>query len=90
MMHESGILDCENIEQQLLVISKVMEHRNVQNIGNGMKKLGMFGRVVDSGVAELTGHEIRLFTEYNEFIGRASTFEEEWKAQNGFDDDDEF
>lgn len=90
MMHESGILDCENIEQQLLVISKVMEHRNVQNIGNGMKKLGMFGRVVDSGVAELTGHDIRLFTEYNEFIGRASTFEEEWKAQNGFDDDDEF
>lgn len=86
MLYESGLLNAETIEQRLLIISKILEHRNVQEIGNGMKKLSMFGRVVDRLSPEDTGHDIRLYTEYNEFIGRASAFEEEYMAQ--FDDEE--
>ena len=89
MLYESGLLDAETIEQKLLIISKILEHRNVREIGNGMKKLSMFGRVVDRLAPEDTGHEVRLYTEYNEFIGRASAFEEEYMANMEDDYDDE-
>lgn len=89
MLYESGLLDAETIEQKLLIISKILEHRNVREIGNGMKKLSMFGRVVDRLDPEDTGHDVRLYTEYNEFIGRASTFEEEYMANMEDDYDDE-
>nr|DAR94933.1 MAG TPA: hypothetical protein [Caudoviricetes sp.] len=89
MLHEAGLLDAETIEQRLLIISKVMEHRNVQDLGQGMHKLGMFGRVVDQLSPEHTGREIRLYNEYNEFLSRATTFEEEWKEANGIDDDED-
>lgn len=89
MLYESGLLDAETIEQKLLIISKILEHRNVRDIGNGMKKLSMFGRVVDRLDPEDTGHDVRLYTEYNEFIGRASTFEEEYMANMEDDYDDE-
>ena len=87
MLYESGLLDAETIEQRLLIINKILEHRNVREIGNGMKKLSMFGRVVDKLSPEDTGHDIRLYTEYNEFIGRASSFEEEYMAQFGDEDE---
>ena len=89
MLYESGLLDAETIEQKLLIISKILEHRNVREIGNGIKKLSMFGRVVDRLAPEDTGHEVRLYTEYNEFIGRASAFEEEYMANMEDDYDDE-
>ena len=87
MLYESGLLEAETIEQRLLIINKILEHRNVREIGNGMKKLSMFGRVVDKLSPEDTGHDIRLYTEYNEFIGRASSFEEEYMAQFGDEDE---
>ena len=76
MMHEAGLLDAETIEQRLLIIAKIMEHRNVQDLANGMKKIGMFGKVVPKLSLDDTGHDVRLFDEYNEFLSRATTFEE--------------
>lgn len=78
MMHEAGLLDVETIEQRLLIIAKIMEHRNVQDLANGMKKIGMFGKVVPKLSLDDTGHDVRLFDEYNEFLSRATTFEEEY------------
>ena len=90
MLYNSGLLDCETIEQKLLIIGKILEHRNVQNVPNSpMKKLSMFGRVVDHLEPNDTGFDVRLFIEYNEFIGRASDFEEYFKEMNGIDDDEE-
>ena len=89
MLYNSGILYCETIEQKLLIISKILEHRNVRNVPNSpMLKLSMFGRVVDRLEPNDTGFDVRLFTEYNEFIGRASDFEEYFKEMNGIDDEE--
>ena len=89
MLYNSGLLDCETIEQKLLIISKILEHRNVRNVPNSpMLKLSMFGRVVDRLEPNDTGFDVRLFTEYNEFIGRASDFEEYFKEMNGIDDEE--
>ena len=90
MLYESGILNAENIEQKLLIISKVLQHRNVQVIPNSsMKKLGMFGRVVEVVEDTDTGFDVRLYNEYNEFLGRAIDFEEAWREQYGDDEEDE-
>ena len=90
MLYESGILNAENIEQKLLIISKVLQHRNVQVIPNSsMKKLGMFGRVVEIVEDTDTGFDVRLYNEYNEFLGRAIDFEEAWREQYGDDEEDE-
>ena len=86
MMHEAGLLDAETIEQRLLIITKIMEHRNVQDLANGMKKVGMFGKVVSQLSPDDTGHDVRLFDEYNEFLNRATDFEEEYLYTN----DDEY
>ena len=89
MLYNSGLLDCETIEQKLLIIAKILEHRNIQSIPNSpMKKLSMFGRVVDRLEPNDTGFDVRLFIEYNEFIGRASDFEEYFKEVNGIDDEE--
>lgn len=90
MLYESGILNAENIEQKLLIISKVLQHRNVQNIQNSsMKKLGMFGRVVEHVSDTDTGLDVRLYNEYNEFLSRAIDFEEAYLEQYGDDEEDE-
>lgn len=90
MLYESGILNAENIEQKLLIISKVLQHRNVQNIQNSsMKKLGMFGRVVEHVSDTDTGFDVRLYNEYNEFLSRAIDFEEAYLEQYGDDEEDE-
>lgn len=90
MLYESGILNAENIEQKLLIISKVLQHRNVQNIQNSsMKKLGMFGRVVEYVSDTDTGFDVRLYNEYNEFLSRAIDFEEAYLEQYGDDEEDE-
>lgn len=90
MLYESGILNAENIEQKLLIISKVLQHRNVQNIQNSsMKKLGMFGRVVENVSDTDTGFDVRLYNEYNEFLSRAIDFEEVYLEQYGDDEEDE-
>lgn len=90
MLYESGILNTENIEQKLLIISKVLQHRNVQNIQNSsMKKLGMFGRVVERVEDTDTGFDVRLYNEYNEFLSRAIDFEEAYLEQYGDDEEDE-
>lgn len=88
MMHEAGLLDAETIEQRLLIIAKIMEHRNVQDLANGMKKIGMFGKVVPKLSLDDTGHDVRLFDEYNEFLSRATSFEEEYMSASEDDDDD--
>lgn len=93
MMHEAGLLDAETIEQRLLIITKIMEHRNVQDLANGMKKIGMFGKVVPQLSPDDTGHDVRLFDEYNEFLNRATDFEEEYLYTNDDEDldiDDEY
>lgn len=87
MMHEAGLLDAETIEQRLLIITKIMEHRNVQDLANGMKKIGMFGKVVPELSLDDTGHDVRLFDEYNEFLSRATSFEEAYMQASGDDDD---
>lgn len=90
MLYESGILNAANIEQKLLIISKVLQHRNVQNIQNSsMKKLGMFGRVVECVEDADTGFDVRLYNEYNEFLSRAIDFEEAYLEQYGDDEEDE-
>ncbi len=90
MLYESGILNAENIEQKLLIISKVLQHRNVQNIQNSsMKKLGMFGRVVENVSDTDTGFDVRLYNEYNEFLSRAIDFEEVYLEQYCDDEEDE-
>ena len=54
-----------------------------------MKKLGMFGRVVENVSDTDTGFDVRLYNEYNEFLSRAIDFEEAYLEQYGDDEEDE-
>lgn len=84
ILHEAGLLDAETIEQRLLIISRIMEHRNIQDLGNNLFKISMFGRVINAEfLSDLTGHDIRLYTEYNEMIGRMAD------ADIRYEEDDE-